>query len=68
MELNQLAERLAEQHVKQSLAEMADASKRDRWENGERAKEQAEAIVSLFVAEAHKVFEQQENGNENQST
>lgn len=43
-------EQFADRHVSRSLDELRDKSKLDRWHNGERAREQAEHIVSFIVA------------------
>jgi hypothetical protein len=56
--MNELADELAAEHVAQSLEEMRDDTKRDRWQNGERAREQATAIVSRMVADAVRRLEQ----------
>lgn len=56
-------EKITEQHVARSLNEMADPSKADEWLNGQRAKEQAEQIVSVLLAEAIQRLEQGENPN-----
>jgi ATP-dependent protease ClpP protease subunit len=57
--MKELANELAAEHVAQSLDEMRDDTKRDRWQNGERAREQAAAIVSRMVADAVRRLEQE---------
>jgi F0F1-type ATP synthase membrane subunit b/b' len=57
--MKELANELAAEHVAQSLDEMRDDTKRDRWQNGERAREQAAAIVSRMVADAVRLIEQE---------
>ncbi len=64
MELNKRVLDFAEKHVSQSLDEMRDPKKFDRWNNGERAKEQASEIVSSLLAEAHEALEQRSKNDE----
>lgn len=63
MELNAAAQKIAEQHIAQSLEEMKDPAKFDRWQNGERAKEQAEKIVTEMAAEANQALAQRSKEN-----
>ncbi len=48
---------IVESHIAQSLQELRDPSKFARWENGERADEEAKRIVSLLLAEHVKALE-----------
>ena len=58
MELNEAVAEISDNHVKRSRKEMADTDKIKTWTNGERAKEQADAIVQAVVADALKALEQ----------
>lgn len=60
MDLDKFVSEIAEKHVARSLEEMSDPDKVDRWENGERADEQAAEIVTQVLSEALQVLEQKE--------
>lgn len=64
MELSKFMEEVAEKHVDKSLVEMVDEQKVSRWQSGERAKEQADEIVSAVVAEAIEALEQRSKTDE----
>lgn len=54
------AENIAGRLIARSLEEMRDPEKFARWENGDRAREEASNIVSAIVAEAVEELEQKE--------
>ena len=47
---DELLEQIAREHLGRSLSEAEGLELRARWENGERAAEQAELIVSSILA------------------
>jgi hypothetical protein len=62
--MTSLAKQLATQHVAQSLEELRDPEKRERWLNGTRAKEQAAAIVARIIADAERRITEEKTHNE----
>ncbi len=52
MELDKFADEMAKKHVARSLEEMRDKQKTDSWQNGDRAREQAQEIAEALVKEA----------------
>lgn len=66
MELNEFLERIAQNHVDRSMSEMVDDAKVAQWETGERAKQQAEEIVTQLLTEAQQVLEHRSKDHDDQ--
>lgn len=50
--MSESVEQIAARHVAQSLDDLKDPARCERWANGERAREQAQEIVAQVLAEA----------------
>lgn len=57
--MSELIEGIAARHVAQSLEELRDPAKHDRWASGERASDEAREIVSALLQAAIQRLEQE---------
>ncbi len=64
--LDEVLESLAAVHRQRSFAELGDSVAREKWGNGDRAKSDAEYIVSAIVAKAFSRLNSTEKTNEGQ--